>query len=219
MKVFLSLVMVALLTACSSTPKVGGESSSAMTPINSQKLSTNFKRQGIKLEWECAWGTGAFGLTDAMCSKGDIKSIEVTGYATSYGNSENNRENAFTVAEMKAKAKLRHFIYEDVNSTRTVTTVAKNVEKANDTIKSKIKVDEVSLSDDESDKDANTSVRENTNDTVRTLTESIRNQAQGILKGVYVKDEDIVDRQTVKVTIRWDKDSNRGSDQLNKIFR
>jgi multidrug efflux pump subunit AcrB len=154
-----------------------------------------------------------------MCSKGDIKSIEVTAYATSYGNSENNRENAFTVAEMKAKAKLRHFIYEDVSSTRTVNTIAKNVEKANDNIKSKIKADEVELSDNDADPNANVSVRENTNDTVRTLTESIRSQAQGILKGVYIKDEKIVDRQTVQVTIRWDKDSNRGSEQLQRLFR
>jgi len=219
MRVFLSLVLVALLSACSSAPKVGGESNGALTPIASQKLSTNFKRQGVKLEWDCAFGTGMFGVTDAVCVKGDIKSIEVTAYATSFGNSENNRENAFVVAEMKAKAKLRHFIYEDISSTKTVTTVAKNVEKANDNIKSKIKTDEVELTDDDADKEANISVRENTNDTVRTLTESIRSQAQGILKGVYIKDEDVVDRQTVKVTIRWDKDSGRGSEQLQRMFR
>ena len=44
-----------------------------------------------------------FGLTDAMCNKTDIKGIEVTAYAPSFGNSENNRETAFKVAEMKAK--------------------------------------------------------------------------------------------------------------------
>jgi uncharacterized protein YcfL len=217
-RVLLAVAVASLLVGCSST-KMGTETTGSLAPINSQKLSTNFTRQGVKLEWDCAWGTGAFGLTDAMCSKGDIKSIEVTAYATSYGNSENNRENAFTVAEMKAKAKLRHFIYEDVSSTRTVNTIAKNVEKANDNIKSKIKADEVELSDNDADPNANVSVRENTNDTVRTLTESIRSQAQGILKGVYIKDEKIVDRQTVQVTIRWDKDSNRGSEQLQKLFR
>jgi len=218
-RVLSTIAIAAMLTACSSAPKIGGETNSAMTPITSQKLATSFKRQGVKLEWDCAFGTGAFGLTDAMCVRGDIKSVEVTAYATSNGNSENNREAAFKVTEMKAKAKLRHFIYEDINSTSVTNTMVKNVEKANDNIKSKIKVDEVALSDDESDKDANISVRENTNDTVRTLNETIRSQAQGILKGVYIKDEDIVDRQTVKVTIRWDKDSGRGSEQLNRIFR
>lgn len=213
-----TLVLAVSLAACSST-KMGVETTGSLTPVNAQKLSTNFKRKGIKMEWECAWGTGGFGLTDAMCVKGNIKSIEVTAYAPSFGNTENNRENAFKVAEMKAKAKLRHFIYEDVYSTNTVTTVAKNVEKANDKIRSRISADEVSITDDEADKTANTSVRENTNDTVRTLTESIRNEASGILKGIYVKEESVVDRQTVQVTIRWDKDSETGSTYFQKKFR
>ena len=37
--------------------------------------------------------------------------------------------------------------------------------------------------------------------------------------GIEPKDEDVVDRQTVKVTIRWDKDSGRGSEQLQRMFR
>lgn len=222
MKHTLSLIALAVaLTGCSSTKLGNTEAAGNLTPINAQKLSTTFKRKGIKMEWECAFGTGAFGLTDAMCVKGDIKSIEVTAYAPSFGNTENNRENAFKVGEMKAKAKLRHFIYEDVYSTSTVNTVSKNVEKANDKIRSKIKADEVSVTDDEAGNggDSNISTRENTNDTVRTLTESIRTQAQGILKGVYVKDESIVDRQTVAVTIRWDKDSEKGSEFFQKKFR
>lgn len=217
----LSVIAVALaLTACGST-KVNTSSVSPgeVTAINAQKLTTNFKRQGIKLEWECAWGTGAFGLTDSMCVKGDLKAVEVTAYATSNGNSENNRETAFKVAEMKAKAKLRHFIHEDITSTNVVNTVAKNVEKANDRIKSKITGEDVSMSDDEATKDTNYAVRENTNDTVRTLTESIRKQASGILKGVQVVDEKIVDRQTVGVTIRWDQNSEQASNILARKFR
>lgn len=213
------LVAALALTACGSTKVSTAPSAGDITPINAQKLTTNFKRKGIKLEWDCAWGTGGFGLTDAMCVKGDIKAVEVTAYAPSFGNTENNRENAFKVAEMKAKAKLRHFIYEDVYSTNTVKTIAKNVEKANDQIRSKISTDTVTLNDDEPGKDSNIATRENTNETVRTMTETIRTQAQGILKGVQVTDETIVDRQTVAVTIRWDKDSERGSEFFQKKFR
>ena len=221
MKRLITVVAVAaMLTACSSTKIAGNDNTGSLTPINAQKLSTNFKRKGIKMEWECAWGTGAFGLTDAMCVKGDIKAIEVTAYAPSFGNSEVSRENAYKVGEMKAKAKLRHFIYEDVYSTNTVNTVAKNVEKANDTLRSKISMDEVKLDDDESaGSEANVSTRTNTNHTVQTLTESIRTQASGILKGVYVAEEHVVDRQTVAVTIRWDKDSEKGSAYFQKKFR
>ena len=121
---------------------------------------------------------------------------------------------------MNAKAKLRHFIHEDVYSTNTIKTLTKNVEKANDKIKQRISnTEEVSMSDDEANKDTNFAVRENTNDIVRGLTEEVRTHAEGILRGVHIMDEDIVDKQTVKVVIRWDKDSDRASNILNSKFR
>jgi len=220
MKHSLICVAVALtLGACSSTKIAGNDNTGSLTPVNAQKLSTNFARKGIKLEWECAWGTGAFGLTDAMCSKGDIKAVEVTGYAPSYGNSEVMRENAFKVAEMQAKAKLRRFIQEDVSTTQVQNVLAKSVEKANDRIKSRIRTDEaVAMSEEDASKDTNFAVRENTNDTTRTVTETIRVNAQGILKGVRVIDEQIVDRQTVSVVIRWDKENERATQNLRKAF-
>lgn len=221
MKLKLSVIVLALsLAACSSTKPVGNLDGGSVTPINAQKLSTSFARKGIKIEWDCAWGTGAFGLTDAMCVKGDIKAVEVTAYAPSNGNSEWMRENAFKVAEMRAKAKLRHFIHEDIQSTSVVNTISKNVEKANDRIKHRINADEeVAMSDTDAEKETNFAVRENTNDAVRTLTESVRSQASGILRGVRAVDEKIVDRQTVQVTIRWDKDSEAASNLLRKKFQ
>jgi hypothetical protein len=208
------IAMASILAACSTTKPAGTETTGPMTPINAQHLNTTFKRQGVKIEWDCSWYQ-----SNNSCENGDIKSIEVTAYAPSYGNSEGDRENAFTVAEIRAKAKLRHFIYEDVNSQRTVHTLAKNVEKANDKLRGKVSADEVAITDDDADKEANTTVRTNANDTARTLTETIRVQAQGILKGVYVKDEQIVDRQTVQVTIRWDKSSENASTYFQKKFK
>jgi hypothetical protein len=43
--------------------------------------------------------------------------------------------------------------------------------------------------------------------------------AAGILRGLYVKEANIVDRQTVQVTLRWDKDSERASDYFRNRFR
>ena len=210
----LALVTVVTLAGCAT--KQASIEPGQITAINSQKLTTGFKRQGIKLEWSCKWFTG---ITDTTCVKGDITAIEVSAYATSNGNSENNRETAFMVAGDKAKAKLRHFINEDVFSSRTTNVMSKNVEKANDRIKSKIKSDEdVAMSDEDVAKDTNYAIRENVNDTVRTVVESIRVQASGILRGVKIIDEQIVDRQTVSVTIRWDKDSEDFARSLNKRF-
>jgi len=221
MKRVLLVTAIALtLSACGSVSLNKADNPGGMTPIQSQKLTSNFTRKGIKLEFECAFGTGAFGLTDAMCSKTDIKAIEVTAYAPSFGNSENNRENAFRVAEMRAKAKLRHFIQEDVSSSQTKQVIAKNIEKANDRIKQRISAnEEVSMTDDEATKETNFAIRENTNDTVQTLTEVVRVNAQGIMRGVRAVDERIVDRQTVQVTIRWDKDSERASQFFRNQWR
>ena len=219
-RVLLVTAVALMLTACGSTKTSGSLDGGSITPVNAQKLETTFKRKGIKIEWECAWGTGMFGITDAACVKGDIRAIEVTDYANSFGNSEVNREQAFRAAEMRAKAKLRHFIHEDVNSSQVKSIMARNVEKANDRIKQRISAsEEVAMSDEDAGKDTNFAIRENTNNTVQTVTETIRVNASGILRGVQVKDAVIVDRQTVQVTIRWDKDSERASEFFRNKWR
>jgi PBP1b-binding outer membrane lipoprotein LpoB len=215
----LALSLALVLAGCSSTSKNASVESAPITAINAQKLTTSFKRQGIKIEWECAWGTGMFGITDAMCVKGNIKAIEVTGYANSFGNSEALRERAFVAAEMDAKAKLVRFMNEGISTTNFSNTVTKNVEKAQDRIKNRIRADEeVAMSDEDAGKDTNFAVRENTNEVVRTLSESIRNNAEGKLRGAMVKEAEIVDRQTVKVTIRWDHNTERAAKLLRKRF-
>ena len=51
MKRFMIIPLVLALTACS-TPKRGeGE----LEPIRSQKLSTSFKRDTIRIDTDCAW--------------------------------------------------------------------------------------------------------------------------------------------------------------------
>ena len=215
-KVLSAISLAVLLGACAT--KVPVTEAPPVTAIGNQKLTSNFTRKGIKVEFECGYFTNK-----NNCHNGEFQSIEVTAVATSNGNSENNREDAFIVAELKAKAKLRKFIREDVNTSEVTHVLTKNVEKANDKIKSKIASNEdVSVTDtevDKEDKDANTAVRENSNDIARTVTEDIRVQANGILKGVYVLDEKIVDRQTVQVTIRWDKQSEKASEYFNSKFK
>lgn len=219
MKFKLSVIVFAIaISGCSSTKMSPGIDPGPIQTLNSQSLTTNFKRQGVKLEWECKWGTG---ITETTCIKGDIKAIEVTAYANSFGASEVMRERAFMVAETSAKAKFLHFMNEGIKSSVVIDTISKNVEKANDNIKQRISTNDVSLSDDEAAKEpgANVATRITTSETVRTLTESIRNNAEGKLQGVYVKEADVVDKQTVKVTIRWDKDSANAVQQLRRSFR
>jgi hypothetical protein len=210
-----------ILAACGSTkPATKAQDPGSVTPIHAQKLSTTFDRKGIKMEWECAWGTGMFGITDAACSRGEIRAIEVTDYAASFGNSEISRENAFRIAEMRAKARLRHFINEEVASSQVKTTLSRNVEKANDRIKQRIAAnEEVAMSESEASKETNWAVRENTTNTVETVTDTVRVNAAGILRGLYIKQANVVDRQTVQVTLRWDRDSDRASEFFRNRFR
>jgi hypothetical protein len=98
--------------------------------------------------------------------------------------------------------------------------MSKNIEKANDNIKSKILSEKaVSISDEDPFPRSNLAIRENANDVVRTITESIRSQSSGILRGVRTVDERIVDSQTVATTIRWDKDSEKAVRELRKRIR
>ena len=220
MKLKLLAISVALVLAgCSSTSKNASVESAPITAINAQKLTSSFKRQGIKIEWSCSWGTGMFGISDALCVRGEIQSIEVTGYANSFGNSEALRERAFIAAEMDAKARLIRFMNEGVGSNNFANTVTKNVEKAQDRIKNRIKSDEdVAMSDEDAGKDTNFAIRENNNEVVRTLSESIRNNAEGKLRGALLKEADIVDRQTVRAVIRWDHDTERAATYMRKRF-
>lgn len=219
MKLKLLAISLALVLAGCSTTKNASVESAPITAINAQKLTSSFKRQGIKIEWSCAFGTGMFGMTDAMCVKGEIQAIEVTGYANSFGNSEALRERAFIAAEMDAKARLIRFMNEGVGSNNFANTVTKNVEKAQDRIKNRIKSDEaVEMSDQDASKDTNFAVRENNNEVVRTLSESIRNNSEGKLRGTVLKEADIVDRQTVRAVIRWDHSTERAAVYMRKRF-
>jgi hypothetical protein len=220
MKLKLLAISVALVLAgCSLTRKNASVESAPITAINAQKLTSSFNRQGIKIEWSCAFGTGLFGVSDALCVKGEIRAIEVTGYANSFGNSEALRERAFIAAEMDAKARLIRFMNEGVGSNNFANTVTKNVEKAQDRIKNRIKSDEdVAMSDEDAGKDTNFAIRENNNEVVRTLSESIRNNAEGKLRGALLKEADIVDRQTVRAVIRWDHDTERAATYMRKRF-
>ena len=190
----------------------GSDPESHAATLISQKLTTNFKRKGITLEWDCSWGTG---FSESTCAKGNVSAIEVTAYAPSFGNSQASREAAFEVAHDIALTKLNRFLQDEVSSSLVMVTLSKNIEKANDNLKSKIRSEEaISLTDEDPFPGSNVAVRENTNEVVRAVSESILTQSSGILRGVRTVDERIVDRQTVATTIRWDKDSEQTVHEL-----
>lgn len=204
----IALASILALTGCSTTKRGEGE----FDQIRNQKLSTSFKQDTIRIETNCAWYT-------PWKSDCEIVSIESVGTASANGNTESNRRTALIRAGDRARAQVRHFIQEDISSTRVTTTLAKNVEKASDRLKSRTTTGEVvKMSDSDAEKDTNHSVRENSNDTAYHLQETIRVNAQGILRGFKVIKQEMTGPQEVAVTIRWDKESERVSNILNKKF-
>ena len=197
-----AVALVSLLAACSSMKTGNGTNSS--DPIASQKLSTSFTSENIKIETKCSW----------FSFKRDCKivAIEATGTAPSFGNTTNNMRNALTRAEMRANANVSEFLNKEITTNRVNNTIAKNIEKATDKVNSG-KADDKSV--EMTDKEAkNISLRENTNDTVVQLTETIQTSSRSILKGFIKVKEDVVGVQEVSVTIRWDLDSEDARNQL-----
>lgn len=204
----LTLVTLLSLTGCSNMKRGEGE----IEPIRNQKLSTSFHQDTIKIETDCVW----FKPWKSDC---EIVSITSTGSATTNGNSNNNRMTALTRAQMKALANVAHFMNEEVTSNKVSNTIAKNIEKASDRVKSRTTTGEaVSMSDSEAEKDTNHSILENSNDTAHSLTENIRNNAQARLRGFYTLKQEVTGNQEVTVTIRWDKTSDNTAAQLRKKF-
>jgi hypothetical protein len=208
MKLKLSALVIALsLTACSSMKTGNGTNSS--TPIANQKLSTSFVGEKIKLETKCSWFS--FG------NNCEVVAIEATGTAPSFGNTTSNMRNALTRAEMKAQAQVARFLNEEVTTNRVQSTIAKNIEKATDKVNSG-KADDSTV--EMTDKEAkNVSLRENNNETVVNLTETIHTSAKSILSGFVKVDEKVIGDQEVAVTIRWDVESGVSRKQLLKAMQ
>lgn len=208
MKLKLSALVIAVsLTACSSMKTSNGTNTS--TPIANQKLSTSFVGEKIKLETKCSWFS--FG------SNCEVVAIEATGTAPSFGNTTSNMRNALTRAEMKAQAQVARFLNEEVTSDRVKKTIAKNIERATDKVNSgKADDSTVEMTDKEA---SNISLRENNNDTVVTLTETVRTSAKSILSGFVKIDEKVIGEQEVAVTIRWDVESGLSRKQLLKAMQ
>ena len=117
---------------------------------------------------------------------------------------------------MRANAHVSEFISKDINTTKVTSTLAKNLEKASDKVKSGNNDSKmVEMSDKEA---ASISLRENNNETVHNLTETIRTNSHAILKGFIKINEEVVGNQEVLVTIRWNKDSELAAETLRKKF-
>lgn len=191
--------MAVLIVGCSSKPVVNTDE-----PIRNQKLTTSFTEDKIKIETNCVW-------YKPWKSECDIIAIEATASAWTNGASAVQVNEARKVARSEALANVSHFIRTQMTSSRVTTVVAKHIEKARDLSNGQ----ESELSDKES---KNLNSRENSNDTARNVTRTIRENSESVLRGFKTIKEERVGNQEVSVTIRWDLESDRAARMLQKRF-
>ena len=193
---------------------------SATTAISEQRLATSdFKRLGVRITYTLS---------------GELDSIEATGYAPVWGNSQNAAREAFRVAELEAKKSLNDFINkESIKSTTSVRTISQNLERAQDNKTNNFAsnrsgdTDRLVALDEEVDKSSNTETTREENTAVRKdavniasrLDTTITTQNRGILGGLYLVEGRVInDGKTVQTVYRWDRKSNAQRVQLRNLM-
>jgi hypothetical protein len=216
----MSGLLTTTLVGCGSLMKSSATStniepdSRATTAIANQRLAVSeFRKDGVKI---------IYSLT------GQLESIEVTGYAPTWGGSHNAAREAFRAAELEAKKSLNDFIHKETIASKTsVVMISENLEHAKDNNTNKFASNKpsqdgssdelIASDDDESVKAAsegstsreNLAVRNNALKIASKLRTTIVTSNRGILSGLYLKESAVIDDgKAVKVVMKWDKKNN-----------
>jgi protein-arginine kinase activator protein McsA len=179
LKTLATVASISILTACGS---FGGFNSNPDKQIRNQKLQTSFN-DGLKVESNCSWFGG-----DESC---EFVSFEATVTVPALGGTGANAHTAKIRAEAQAKAKIAHYLNEKIDSNIVTTTIAKNIEKAKDSLKTDNGDTEnvVTMTENEakSTQSKNLSYRENDNNTAYGVSQTIRQFASSKLQGCTTK--------------------------------
>jgi hypothetical protein len=181
-----SLVIVAIaltLGACSSNP-------TKVDTVRDEELSTDFVAEGIKVT---SSGCGTMSKMFGRSCK--VVRIDSTSTAPTNGGTNNNRESGFVVACDKALANVSHWMGQRIESDRST----RRVSQANEVSNSK-----ESQSNKGEEGSGESSVRENANDIKTEVTTVVRVNSKRYLTGWYTAQQEVIGKQEVKCTKRWD---------------
>ncbi len=209
--------LLALGGCASQSPTGSGKSLNNSQPVAEQRLTNDFKRQGVKVTYK---------------TFGGLEAIEATGYAPVWGNSANAAREAFRVAEIEAKKSLNDFINnESIRSSTSVAMISRNLEKAKDERETKANVNR-SLSDSiiSSDEDliqAKPGERQESSSLIRNdalqiasrVSSEITTRNQGILGGLRLIEGEVINEgREVRVVLRWDQKNEEARKQVRKLM-
>lgn len=214
----LALAVASTLAACSTNGPVSVLDRpippGPQQAISEQRLSSDFKREGVRVTYTM---------------NGSLESLESTGFAPVWGNSENARREAYRVAELEAKKAINDFInQETITSSKSLEIISRNLEKARDNKTNNFASNRlpnmISSSDDDLDSDnkgegkaekaestkiENAAIREDALRIASNTRTEIRIQNKGILGGLQLRENEIInDGRVARVVYRWDKKNN-----------
>jgi hypothetical protein len=171
--------------------------------------TSDFKRIGVRITYTLG---------------GEIESIEATGYAPVWGNSQNAAREAFRVAELEAKKSLNDFINkETITSSTSVRMISENLEHAKDQKTNSFSSNRASGGNElvavdveqppagdsankDNNQEENTAVRNDAMKIASKVSTTITSQNRGILGGLYLVEGAVInDGKNVQATYRWDK--------------
>lgn len=184
----LIVIGVALaLGACASKPP-------KVDTVREEELSTDFVAEGIKVT-----SSGCGRLSKLVGRTCRIERIESVATAPTNGGTNNNRESGLIVACDKALANVSHWMGQRVESDRTT----RRVGIANEVSQSK-----ESQSSNRDEGASESSNRENANDIKTEVTTVVRVNSKRYLTGWFTAEQEVIGKQEVKCTKRWDATNN-----------
>ena len=187
-------VMLAL-GACSNRPL-------KVDTVREEELSTDFVAEGIKVT-----SSGCGTLSQLVGRTCKVVRIDSTATAPTNGGSNNNRESGMIVACDKALANVSHWMGQKVESDRTTRRVGQSTEI------SQSKETQNSSRDVGANESSN---RENANDIKTEVTTVVRVNSKKFLTGWFTVDQEVVGKQEVKCTKRWDATNNALLNTINR---
>ena len=171
------------------------------------------------------------------CEETAIKEIKATITIPANGGTNFNGAMANQVGQLESLAMIARFINEDITTDRVLTTLTKNVQKANDTYRNQIEgtnlnnvtasklpeIVSITSSEAMAPKEPNTpnmnfAVRSNVNDTVRELKTVASGNAQEIVRGTTFNVEQ-KDDQLLQITATWSRERAEAIEKIQSYFQ
>ena len=145
-KIILGIAALSIIAGCSSTSLLSKDKEPTVTTV-----VPNPKPEEVTVQAAATFSKPNGKVDIVFDSKGNWESISATAAGGISANTYEAREQATTIATMRAKRNIASFLSTELSSTKTLVVVSKTLQKANETKENRTNTQPVSLSDEEKD--------------------------------------------------------------------